>query len=585
MSIKRFSAVTMATVVALSTAVYFVAPTYAEGESSCVTTETVSVPANWSDGETFKLDSDMTGDLALRGSWRNPRSITIDLNGCTLSGRITADDYATITIVDSKGTGVVDGGEHTRTRGAVSAQGSGQIVIEGGDFTETVNYYNGRNYANSNRITVKGGTFLAADKEYVSSRLAEGYGVFTLDDSRVIVEEALSEDDVTFPGDVELTEGDTKSVAVSTDPESKALSVAYEPTSNDYFEIDRDGVLTAKKAGETTLTITVKQGTGEKDPTVATETINVKVNPALKWVRIKDWQNEYDWEPSAISNPTNGHCFGYRTMTAGETFEIETELNGENIDAEIAFEMTDDNGDGAYFDGVEVATIDGNTLTAENAGWARVYVTATYNGTTVTAHGHLYVAPVMHEVVEGDGAEYDGDDLAQEITGEMSKFRYVYIYRQEDLDAFYAEYGEDSSEWDEDAWEAYDALFALVDPENYEVTEGSTIVTYLKEWLETLAIGTYNVEYVFTDGYADATFVIPEAEEEPVVPEDVVTPENVVTIKTNDKKSEVKTAVKKAANTGVATKAVEGTTATVSAALAMATLAGAVVLAKKKSLR
>jgi len=49
---------------------------------------------------------------------------------------------------------------------------------------------------------------------------------------------------------------------------------------------------------------------------------------------------------------------------------------------------------------------------------------------------------------------------------------------------------------------------AGVDPTNYKVTEGSTIITFTEAYLKTLANGTYYYVAVFTDGYADLTLVV-----------------------------------------------------------------------------
>jgi hypothetical protein len=48
----------------------------------------------------------------------------------------------------------------------------------------------------------------------------------------------------------------------------------------------------------------------------------------------------------------------------------------------------------------------------------------------------------------------------------------------------------------------------LVDESNYDVTEGSTIVTLHQDFLDTLIPGTYTLSFVYTDGIAEAEFVV-----------------------------------------------------------------------------
>ncbi len=47
-----------------------------------------------------------------------------------------------------------------------------------------------------------------------------------------------------------------------------------------------------------------------------------------------------------------------------------------------------------------------------------------------------------------------------------------------------------------------------VDESNYDVTEGSTIVTLHQDFLNTLQPGTYTLRFQYTDGYAEAGFVV-----------------------------------------------------------------------------
>lgn len=71
----------------------------------------------------------------------------------------------------------------------------------------------------------------------------------------------------------------------------------------------------------------------------------------------------------------------------------------------------------------------------------------------------------------------------------------------------------------------------LVDSKNYTVTEGSTIVSFKPEYLETLPAGQYEVMINFTDGVAQTTLTIQEKQEtsqpqQPAQPTTSVEPSN-----------------------------------------------------------
>ena len=49
-----------------------------------------------------------------------------------------------------------------------------------------------------------------------------------------------------------------------------------------------------------------------------------------------------------------------------------------------------------------------------------------------------------------------------------------------------------------------------VDPVNYTVTEGSTIITFKPEYLKSLSAGNHSFELVWTDGTAATNFTVAE---------------------------------------------------------------------------
>ena len=114
------------------------------------------------------------------------------------------------------------------------------------------------------------------------------------------------------------------------------------------------------------------------------------------------------------------------------------------------------------------------------------YVEQGYTTHTCTVCGHSYVdnyveALIHYDVLEGDCTEWSEESevpLAIRADADIAKFVEVRLNSK------------------------------VVDPENYTVTEGSTIVTLKPEYLATLPSGEYSMEIVFTDGVAEATFHI-----------------------------------------------------------------------------
>ena len=195
---KKISAFVAATAVMLSTVGYFpVATTYAT--STTCQAQAYNLAGNelnnLADGGTYIVHGDATGDLEFNPGWGVNKSVTIDLAGCTLNGQIRVSG-GTVTIIDTSAdkTGAVAGGSNHNT--AARSQYGGNLVMTGGTFEKVVN---------GNNVTISGGKFTSGNANFVSQHLADDtYGMFTLNDNQVIVEKKLTEDDVTFPDDVEL---------------------------------------------------------------------------------------------------------------------------------------------------------------------------------------------------------------------------------------------------------------------------------------------------------------------------------------------------------------------------------------------
>ncbi len=109
--------------------------------------------------------------------------------------------------------------------------------------------------------------------------------------------------------------------------------------------------------------------------------------------------------------------------------------------------------------------------------------TSTPAASTTTAPAASTPAQVTYDILDGAGSSWiqntDGS-LAIRGSGEISKFREVKV----------------------------DGV--TVDPVNYTVTEGSTIITFKPEYLKSLSVGNHSFELVWTDGTAATNFTVAE---------------------------------------------------------------------------
>ena len=109
--------------------------------------------------------------------------------------------------------------------------------------------------------------------------------------------------------------------------------------------------------------------------------------------------------------------------------------------------------------------------------------TTTPAASTTAAPAASAPAQVMYDILDGAGSSWtqntDGS-LAIRGSGEISKFREVKV----------------------------DGV--TVDPVNYTVTEGSTIITFKPEYLKSLPVGNHSFELVWTDGTAATNFTVAE---------------------------------------------------------------------------
>lgn len=109
--------------------------------------------------------------------------------------------------------------------------------------------------------------------------------------------------------------------------------------------------------------------------------------------------------------------------------------------------------------------------------------TSTPATSTTTAPAASAPAQVTYDILDGAGSSWtqntDGS-LAIRGSGEISKFREVKVGG------------------------------VTVDPINYTVTEGSTIITFKPEYLKSLSAGNHSFELIWTDGTAATNFTVAE---------------------------------------------------------------------------
>ena len=128
-------------------------------------------------------------------------------------------------------------------------------------------------------------------------------------------------------------------------------------------------------------------------------------------------------------------------------------------------------------------TPEATTPTPDPAPATSTPAASTPAASTTTASTAAAPAQVTYDILDGAGSSWtqntDGS-LAIRGSGEISKFREVKV----------------------------DGV--TVDPVNYTVTEGTTIITFKPEYLKSLSAGNHSFELVWTDGTAATNFTVAE---------------------------------------------------------------------------
>lgn len=139
---------------------------------------------------------------------------------------------------------------------------------------------------------------------------------------------------------------------------------------------------------------------------------------------------------------------------------------------------------------------------------------------------YLTIKPEITDIeIPEDGTEVTIGVRSTIPAESWGAFEDFYIYKAEEDVEYHILEGEES-EWTEDEegniviisdgpfvkFQAVKVDGKVVDPSNYTAKKGSTIITFLKSYLDTLAVGMHEVEIVFTNGSAYATINVVEKE-------------------------------------------------------------------------
>lgn len=129
----------------------------------------------------------------------------------------------------------------------------------------------------------------------------------------------------------------------------------------------------------------------------------------------------------------------------------------------------------------------------------------------------------------------------------------------------------------------------IVDPENYTLSEGSTILTFKSSYLDTLSVGDHTVTLNYTDKTATSVLTIKATQEEPtVVPDEPTTDNNEQTTSNAETENTTGTnnvagsAVNSTANTSIKSPDTGASYAGIVAAAGAAVLSGAALIFLKK---
>ena len=209
---------------------------------------------------------------------------------------------------------------------------------------------------------------------------------------------------------------------------------------------------------------------------------DVKANHTIEVTFKQESQTPDVTAPSITTQPGNA------TVKVGETATFTIAVNGTDLTYQWQIDRNDGNG-WVNIDGATAAIYTTSTVDINCSGFKYQCVVSNSAGTVTSSTAVLTVAEkttpapdsVDYEILDGANTSWEQNSdgsLSIRGSGEFSKFVGVKI---------------DGN---------------LVDVKNYTVKKGSTIVTLKADYLNTLSVGNYTFEIIWTDGTAATRFTV-----------------------------------------------------------------------------
>ena len=276
--------------------------------------------------------------------------------------------------------------------------------------------------------------------------------------------------------------------------QSVALASSTEGVTIQYTTDGREPTITGGVTGGTTAKYTA--------PIVVTGTVGQSITTTIKAIAVQNGMQDSSVEtftytikqdsqtpdvpgvtaPSITTQPGNA------TVKVGETATFTIAVNGTDLTYQWQIDRNDGNG-WVNIDGATAAIYTTSTVDINCSGFKYQCVvsnsagTDTSNTAVLTVMENTTPAPdsVDYEILDGANTSWEQNSdgsLSIRGSGEFSKFVGVKI---------------DGN---------------LVDVKNYTVKKGSTIVTLKADYLNTLSVGNYTFEIIWTDGIAATRFTV-----------------------------------------------------------------------------
>ena len=243
-----------------------------------------------------------------------------------------------------------------------------------------------------------------------------------------------------------------------------------------------------KKLSDAALTVNDKWPAGtlewvDKEGNVLPGATEVKVNTIYKW-RFTPTDTNYNAltgevelyhedAPAISAQPVNA------SVKAGEKAVFEVTATGTNL----TYQWKINRNDGKGFVNISGANSASYTsgITDTDCNGFQYYCVISNAAGSVTTDTVTLTVTVQYDILDGADSSWtentDGS-LAIRGSGDIGKFLRVLVDGK------------------------------VVDPNNYVVTEGSTIITFKPEFLKTLSEGSHSFEIVWTDGTASTSFTV-----------------------------------------------------------------------------